>query len=261
MPDYISIAQAFVGLYGVYLSLGLICFITLCILTIFLVSILTKNPLTIGLGFFKINFGSKYNNSSTSKNLIESLLEYQDDFTRKIVNIENNTLRRQLNYSEQKLSQLKYLMTNSYSALLASKLQVHEDVKLHKDYRSYQILISMLIKDLIDNVLKEALIENHLDEMSSKEWESYISDKTNYILNYTEDFLDNLYSDGKMVLRNESYEAERKLFPEMKALFTEIFDTVKEIGIQAKKEIKNCRDISQIEVKEICKSNGLLLEE
>jgi hypothetical protein len=253
-----TILTTVVTAYGPYLSLGLICFIVLCILSIFIISIITKTPFGFGVGFFKINFGNK--NVVNKEFLISSLLEYQEEHIKKITSIENLSLKRQLNFAEQKLSQLKYLLTDGYSNILSTKLKETDDVKLHKDYRSYQILIGMLIKDLLDKVLCDAFVENHLDDFDDIGWAAYVDDKTNYILNYNADFLDNLYGDGRLVTRKEAYEEENKHFQKNKDVLRSILEMAKSISIQTKVDIRNENDRSQKEIRQLCKSNGVELQ-
>ncbi len=251
--------KTLVSAYGPYLSLGLICFIVLCILTIFLVSIATKTPFGFGLGFFKINFGNK--DAINKDGLVTNLLEYQEEHIKNIIKIETSTLKRQMNYAEQKLSQFKYLLTNSYSTILSSKLKDNEDVKLHKDYRSYQILIGMLVKDLLDKIFYEAFVENHLEEFDDAGWKDYLDDKSKYIFNYNTDFLDNLYGDGRLVSRKESYEEEKKLLEENKEVIYSIFDNAKEVAKQSKIDLQKEKEFSQLTIKQICKNSGIKLEE
>ncbi len=257
MFNFLDVLKAFVTLYGTPLSLGLICFIILCILSIFLVSILTKTSFGISLGFFKINFGNK---NSSSKNLIPSLLEYQESHIRNIVEVEKTTLKKQLSYCEQKLQELKFILTANYSKLLSKKLSETDDIKLHRDFRSYQILIGILIKELLDKIFHELLVQNHLEEMSPEVWENYISDKTTYIINFSSDFIDNLYGIGRLVSRQECYEYEKKSLPEIKELLKEIFENVKEQAIQNKVELRKEKEYSENHIKEICKNNGFVLE-
>lgn len=257
---YLELLQAFVGLYGIPASLGLICFIVLGVLSIFVISLLTKTPIAIGLGFFKLNFGSK-NNISNKASLISSLLEYQESYIRNTVEAETNCFKRQMNYCEQKLQELKFLVLNNYSSLLVAELGPDEDVKNHRDFKSYQILISILIKELMEKVFYPLLIQNHLEDMDENSWKNYVNDKINFIFNVGTDFADNMYGSGKTISRQECYESEKKLSPDIKLILREVFDHVKVMAIENKNDLRKEKEESENRIKEICKNNGLSLEE
>lgn len=256
---WLNLLKTVSDLYGVYVLLGLTVFIILAILSIFFVSIFTKTPFSLGFGLFKINFGHK-GLPLNKDGLISGLLEFQEIHIKEIVEIENATLKRQISYTEQKLTQLKYILTKNYSAALSKKLSGNEDVKLHKDYRSYQILIGMLITNLVDKVFTVAFVENHFDELNEEAWKDYLDDKSNYILNFMSDFLDNMYADGRLVTRQESYEEESKSYDEVKEILKSIFENARESALQSKAEIKKEKEESDNHIKQICKSNGFEIE-
>jgi len=257
--EWFNIIQAISSIYGVYLSLGMVIFIILSVLTIFLVSIFTKTPFGFGIGFLKLNFGNK-DSILNKQGLIDNILEFQEEHIKNVAELESTTIKRQLTYTEQKLSQLKYLLTNNYLNLLQKKIKSEEDIKLNKDYRSYQILIGMLIRDLVDKVFHPAFIENHLDEFDDGGWSEYLEDKSKYIFNFNADFLDNLYTDGRLVSRNESYEGEKVLYADIKEIFKSIFENAKEISIQSRADLKKENDQAELHIKQICKNNGFELE-
>lgn len=256
----VTILKTLSEIYGIYWILGLVVFIIVAVLSIFVISIATKTPFGFGIGIFKINFGNRGSTVNRS-GLINGLLEHQEELSRNVFRIENYCLKKQLNYTEQKLSQFKYLLTNSYSAALQLKLQANEDVKLHKDYRSYQILIGLLINELLDRIFQEAYVENHLEAFDENDWNIYINDKATYIINFTTDFLDNMYGDGRLVTRKEAYEEEKKLFSEIKEMMKIIFENARDISIQTRLDISKEKEKAELSMKEICKNNGFALEE
>ncbi len=261
MEAFLSILQAITAIqYGIYIAIGLIVFIVLSILTIFLVSILTKSPFSFGIGFFKLSFGSKYN-SVNKAGLITSILEYQEDHIRNIIKIENGTLKRQLNFCEQKLSEFKYILVNNYLELLSDKLADNEDTKLHKDYKGYQVIVTILVRELIDKVFHNSFLENHFDEMDEFSWRNYLNDKVNYILNYKTDYLDAMYRSDMLVSREESYESEKRLIAPLKEVLTSVYSNAKELVLQSKIELKKERENAKLSIQEICKNAGFSLEE
>lgn len=261
MEVFLSIIQAITTIqYGIYITVGLIVFIILSILTIFLVSIFTKSPFSFGIGIFKLSFGSKYN-SINKVGLINSILEYQEDHVRKIIKIENATVKRQLNYCEQKLSEFKYILTNNFLELLSSKLSDNDDAKLHKDYKGYQVIVSILIRQMVDEIFHSSFLENHFDEMEDLAWKMYLTDKTNYILNYKTEYLDSMYRSDMIVSREESYESEKKLIPEIREVLHSIYMNAKDLSIQSKAELKRERENSKLAIAEICKNAGFSLDD
>lgn len=118
----------------------------------------------------------------------------------------------------------------------------------------------MLIKELVDKIFKTAFIENHLDEHDSVSWDSYLTDKSNYIVNYISEFMDILYGDGKLLNRKDSAKVEFAQYDAIKKIVKEIFENIREMNRGFKAEITKTRDVFGKKIIDICKKNGIQLE-
>lgn len=258
----------FVWLSAIVTALGIkptiFLLVTAIIGLVSVIALIIKNRTQVGfaIGPVKINLGGKDKDGGKvlTKDFVEALLEAQETNIKSIVEIEADYAKRQISYTEQKLSQMKYMLITSYADELSKKLKPEEDVRVHKDYRSYQILCSMLIKDLVEKVFKTAFIENHLDEHDAISWDLYLLDKSNYILNYISEFMDILYGDGKILNRKECAKLEMLLYDELKKLVKEIFENIRDMNRGFRSEITKTRSIFEKKMVEICKKNGVQLE-
>lgn len=252
--------SAIIGVLGIKPTIFLLATGLVGIIGVIILIIKNKTQVGFAIGPVKINLGSASKTTVLTKDCVNSLLEVQEKNIISIVEIEAEFSKRQISYTEQKLSQLKYLLISSYADELAKKLNQNEDVRVHKDYRSYQILCSMLIKELVDKIFKTAFIENHLDEHDSVSWDSYLTDKSNYIVNYISEFMDILYGDGKLLNRKDSAKVEFAQYDAIKKIVKEIFENIREMNRGFKAEITKTRDVFGKKIIDICKKNGIQLE-
>lgn len=229
------------------------------LLILYIISIKTKT--TIKFNIWPPGFEIKGTISNAiNYDVIQSILDLQEESIRECIKIENNILKRQLVYCEQMLAEFKYVLCNNYYKMLSDKLNgTGEDVKTHKDYRFYQMIVAMLIRDLREKVFLDAFVENHFTELDELAWKKYLEDKSNYILNFTNEFVDIMYSDSKIISRKDSYEEEKKLFPTLKEIIRKIFDGAKEFSENNKKELQKVKEDAKFKLKEVCKLNGVQL--
>ena len=230
------------------------------LISFLIMSIKNKTGFNIAFGPFKFSLGNK-NNTMNSMSFINDLLEFQEDHIRSIFQIETSLLKKQMNYTEQKLLEVKFHLCEAYANILSKKLTNGEDIKLHRDYRFYQRITTMLIKEVADNIFYPAFSENHFETMSEDVWYKYVNDKALYVLNFGDDLLGTLYEDAKAVSRKEASDSERESVPKTKEVVKAIFDMARTYAINSKKEIDELRIKSKEEIKKICFQHGLNLDE
>lgn len=253
---YVDAVTNFIQLIGVSGFFSIVWGILLFVLIIILIILKNKATFAIGIGPFKLKFGNK--NKELDLEIIDFILSSQQDNIKKVVELENNSLKRQLKYTEEKLSQLKFLLISSYSSVLSKKLQSGEDVKTHKDYKSYKVLASVLIRELVDKIFKTAFEENHLSDMEESVWETYLFDKSVFVINFISEFMDTIYGEGKLINRNECSDIEKELYPDFKKMIKEIFENIKEMNLQFSKELIKLNEENRRHLLDIYKKNGIM---
>lgn len=219
----------------------------------------TKTTLRLAMGPFKISLGSK--GFSLTQKTMDSLIDVQQENIKEMIKYEDELLKRQMNYTEQKLSQLKYVLVSRYNQHLIKKLGKEQDARTHKDYRNYQILVTILNKELLDKIFRTAFIENHITEMDGLSWEHYLSDKTSYILNYVGEFMDIMYGEGKTLSRQEAADIEKLVHDELKKIIREIFESIKEMCLNFSEELDKIRTESRKKIIDACGKNGINFED
>lgn len=219
----------------------------------------TKISLNFSLGPVKIALGKK--ETQLTQKTLNQLIESQLDNIREMIAAEDNLLKRQLLHTEQKLTQIKYFLVTNFNELLSKKLGKTEDARIHKDYRNYQILVTMLNKELLDKVFKSAFIENHLTEFEGANWNNYITDKSNYIMNFINEFMDIMYGEGKVLSRQETANIEKDAYDDILKVVREIFDNVKEMSLNSALELDKMKESSKLKIIDACKKNGIIFEQ
>lgn len=217
----------------------------------------TKSALKLSLGPVKICLGSNKEDVKLDEKTLDLLIDTQQDNIKEMIKFEDDLLKRQMNYTEQKLSQLKFHLVSKYDSALSKKLGKGQDSRSHKDYRNYQILATMLNRDLLDKIFKSAFVENHLSEMDGLTWEHYLTDKTNFIMNHIGEFMDVMYGEGKILSRQETAEIERGLYDDVVKIVREIFDNIREINLNFEEELGKIRSDSRKKILEACRKNGI----
>jgi hypothetical protein len=137
----------------------------------------------------------------------------------------------------------------TYSDVLKQKFP-NQNPNSHRDYRSYQILLTMLLKTLKDNV-EETFISNHFDSMNDEQWKRYIDGKAQFLLDTKTDFLDNMYGENYSISRYELKNENSKYYNQLKEIFRQIYNEAKEIGQIERKDLKELEKVFIFKVDEL----------
>ncbi len=188
----------------------------------------SKTGFNLSIGPFKLKLGGSEVNLPS---LISSILTHQEEHLRKIFQTESSILKRQINYAEQKLQEIRYLLSESYSAILEKKLDSSIDVRTYKDYKEFQRLLSMMMIELRDNFLTTSFIDNHFDTYGDIEWKNFCREKSVYLINYISSFLDTTHNEWSLVSRREAAIEEKKILDKIENVFYIIYENCKLISI------------------------------
>lgn len=225
-------------------------FIAVAIITIIYVIYGLVTGKGMNFNFGKLQFGISFNkkNAEDKETKIVSSPQCQDcskkdlyiEKSKSIVNSfseEQNTLKRdlilqQMNYAEEKISELRILLCKQYSKCLSNKLNVGViTAKENTDYKFYRMLIYyILLSKVKDGIIKKALKENHFLDLSNVEFDQYIQRKTDLIIDNISEGLDTYYADNLLILRDELSKINDMILLETKAIIRSIFENARNVS-------------------------------
>ena len=206
--------------------------------------IVTGKGVNLSLGKFKFGFSfDKKTKDEVTKPIIQcedcSKKDLYVERAKSIVNSfseEQNSLKKdlllqQMNYSEEKISELRILLCKQYSKAISQKLLIGiAKAKEHTDYKSYRMLIYyILLSKVKDGIIKKALKENHFLDLSNVEFDHYINRKTDLIIDVMSDGLDTYYFDSTIISREELFILNEQILHETKAVIRAIFENARNI--------------------------------
>lgn len=225
-------------------------FLLISTLILIFLGIRSRTGFNLSIGPFKIKLGGQTPNLT---GLISAILIHQEEHLRKMFQIEADILKRQVNYADQKLQEIKYLLSENYVSILERKLSPEEDVRTHKDFKEFQKLLMMMMIELRDNFLTTSFIDNHFDTYTEIEWEKFCKDKSVFLMNFISTFLDSMQNEWFLVTRKEAQAEQKKILDKIEKVFYAIYDNCKIISLNSKKEIEDLKKHSIDEISKICK--------
>lgn len=144
----------------------------------------------------------------------------------------------QMNYVEEKLLTFRKILMRIYAELLISKVDDPKNVTVNEDYLFHSSLVKLAIHE-IQSVVRAALLRNHLDEMTEKEFDSYIEEKVILLMATKSEFFDLMYPSEKMLVsRGEIREKVKSSKKELESVIKDIFYKSLKITVDKNEEIE-----------------------
>jgi hypothetical protein len=158
--------------------------------------------------------------------------------------ISNNVLKDQMNIVEQKISEMKTILINTYSEELnKSRLIEKNNQYLYDETIQYKLYLG-LINDalfLVKDELRRALKENGFHEKSGLEFSAYVKDKVKHIVYLIEQHMRNLYPMmGMIVSLEKELENINKNIYKIEDILFELFSDAKSIKTGADLKLQAC---------------------
>lgn len=209
----------------------------------FVLSWKSGKSFSLSLGPFKLVLGGKKKEESPilkseQEMLINSVKTLVFEKCERIHEIRGDAVERQMKFADEKIVEIKSIVTNRYAKQLQEKIPAAENAKTHKDYRAYQIMIGLLSNDLRDKVLRVSLVENHILDYSDIEWEDYLNQKSELMITMACDFIDVMYDGGsKVVTLKDLSEGNQDIIHTVKEMIKMIFRKARHISLENKKKI------------------------
>ena len=259
MIETFSFVKSLVEKFGFDGVLIILVVLIVLIIVLYLISVLTGRAFKLKIGPIDLSLGGEKQAIQPKKlkcnkeNMVKMLLTSKEKFDHESLNIEQSILKRDLAMAEQKLIQVKNILMFAFANILKTKME-ENNINTHKDYRSYQILLTMLLKSLKDNI-EETFISNHFDSMSEEQWKRYVDGKAQFLLDTKTDFLDNMFGENTSITRYELKLENSKYYEQLREIFRQIYIEAKEIGQIERKDLKNLEQIFTFEIEEIVNDN------
>lgn len=167
-----------------------------------------------------------------TKTIIKDCQEY-------VFDIRQNMLLQQMNFSEEKLEELRRLICKTYSIKLAEVLGCSIiKAKEHKDYKLYRLMMYHILRQEVkERVVKKALKENHFLELSDTEFRQYKNRKMDMIIDTISEKIDTLYNDDAIINRELLDKINEYIRPQTEQIILSIFDQAKQFSKDNREEI------------------------
>lgn len=167
-----------------------------------------------------------------TKTIIKECQEY-------VFDIRQNMLLQQMNFSEEKLEELRRLICKTYSIKLAEVLGCSIiKAKEHKDYKLYRLMMYHILRQEVkERVVKKALKENHFLELSDTEFRQYKNRKMDIIIDTISEKIDTLYNDDALINRETLDKLNENIRPQTEQIILSIFDQAKQFSKDNREKI------------------------
>ena len=163
---------------------------------------------------------------------VEKAKSIVNNFSEEQNSLKKDLILQQMNYAEEKISELRILLCKQYSRALSNKLNIGTiTAKEHNDYKFYRMLIYyILLSKIKDGIVKKALKENHFLDLSNVEFDQYIFRKTVLIIDNISEGLDTYYADDLLIQRDELSKINDSILLETKTIIRAIFENARNVA-------------------------------
>jgi hypothetical protein len=140
-------------------------------------------------------------------------------------------IRDQMNYAEQKSDQIRGMLQTIY----IRALEEHGIVKVvgSISFASYRLVLKEVQTEMLSK-FRHSFRENHFDEMTEAAFSVFIQDKFQFFVSEGCELLNDLYFYEADLTREELYKKHQEALPKLKEMFTEIYQTARQISIDYK---------------------------
>lgn len=273
--------------FGIQITLSLLVGFMAVLLIFYVISILSGRNFGFEIGPFKLNTKRNFdhngklekistllkfeNQKETENSLLNTLVDGIKTRTREKDVVEfQQTVINQMRCAEDFNVQIKSMMTSAYANLLRSK-DGTMDVRQHRDYKFYQVLVSSILDELKRNTLKESVKSIDINALSTTDFEQFVEQKTDVMITLMIEYLDLMYQNTNIVSRDEVHKENESLSPKIKELYRTMYYNIKSIILEDVKYMQELDDQMDSEFNNIknqinkncvvCKVNTLLMED
>ncbi len=236
--------------FGPQVTIGILTVVLLVFLTIYIISAITGRNFGIELGPFKLNTRKNGNGDKVEKiktmlkfdsrrdtenSLLDTLVGAIKNKTRDKDVIEfQQTVINQMSCAEDFNIQIKSIMTDTYAKLMKIK-DTTLDVRHHRDYKFYQVLVSSILDELKRNTLKDSIKSIDIIALSPQEFEQFAEQKINVMIAQIDQYLELMYQTNSIVSWDDVHKENESILPKIRELYRSLYYKIKNIVLEDSK--------------------------
>lgn len=145
--------------------------------------------------------------------------------------MELNLLKEQMKYAEQRIDYIRSLLQKQFLQILQNKGS--ENLTSNLSFLTYKNTLRAIQMEIIDQV-RHIIRENHLSEIPDEHFTQYCEGKFDFLSNEVTDYLNSMYVYTEEISREELYDWNKKLFPELRMIVYDVFQTARRISVEHK---------------------------
>ena len=214
----------------------------------FIIASINKRPIELNFGILKLNYG-KSEVPVIEHTDVGRVVDYAIGKMCEINKLESGVFVRQMNFFDEKMVEVKTILVDEFASILAKKLSKPSTVRVEQEFRTYKMLVDLMLESIKINIIKKSMEANHLDSKSVEEWETFIDRKINLIFAAAKTFLDDNYPEEVLVDRNELDDLNDRLYNKIRTLFVAAFRHAREVRIEHNEKIAVLRTALDEEIK------------
>lgn len=187
----------------------------------------------------------------TVRNLTKEMYEY-------LTKAETEIVRRQMNYTEDRLSEIKIQICEDFADKLKTKLTDEEDkihYKSHIEFRSFQMLLNSAFDRITKENLMKSFKENGLSDYDEMAWERFKSHKSDLFYQRIQEHMDLMYIYDKLITRIELDEVFNENEIELKRCIKDCYEMARTISIKEYDKLTQMKKIYESSIDKLIRSN------
>lgn len=230
------------------------------IIGVFIVAVVLAfiGKVNLKLGKYTISFGKSFRS-----NLIKKERSCEDcrklvmirtmKFDQDVKLVKDDILRDQMNYAEQKVHEVSYMLTTSYREdiinLRKSEASI-DTVRENKEYLLYQETLTCALAQ-IKNQIRHAFKENGFVEFSPQEFSDYVKGKSKLLVNIGKEYVRSRYPFENMIVPiDKRFETLPEI--QIEACAFDLFTKAKQIKLLADEKIEELGREYDKDMEEFC---------
>lgn len=215
--------------------------IILSILVLMLILVISiYGNMFIGWGRAKLGIGNKNKKSKRScSDCIIILMSKREKFETQFKLVENSILKEQMNYTEQKITQIQSLFLNKYSSEL-SACKNNGKIDNAESLKQYRLFYGLLKDGLVSikDELRRSFKENGFYDLDTKDFELYLKSKTKTLISIITQHMMNFYPNSEMCVSMDTINTlMNDNLMKLKDIISDVFINGKNVNTDAKRQM------------------------
>lgn len=188
-------------------------------------------------GKAQIGFGSSKNNKRNCNNCVVLTFSEREKFELKRRQLENSILKSQMNFAEHKIEGVLFSLTQNYREHLKEKRTDTPDLEREQqECTLYEEILKQSLSHVQDEV-RRSFKENGFHEISGLEFQSYVKNKSQDLVNIARNYFLHRYPAIGMII-SSSDRHDRLNVDKLEDIIFDIYINAKNVRIKTQKDIE-----------------------